>query len=525
MAKNKSLIGFFIVLFLAFIAVLAYFSRGFIPTHDGEYHIIRFAEFDRMIRSGYLFPRWAPTLNSGYGLPLFEFMYPLVNYIASGLHTLGMGFVESFKTSMGLGYLVSTIFCYLWLRKRFGVFAAVAGTIAGSFVPYWFVELFVRGVVGEAWAIAILFATLYFVEISAPLLFSITVALLVLSHNILAMLFFPVIIIYILYRQNWKWFLYLLLGTGLSAWFWLPAVFESKYMQGLNTVNFRDHFATLSELLIPSWGTEFSSVQGGNKMSYQIGIGPLLWILAGSYLAIFRKRKEQIVLLLCIVTAISLTLSYTLPIWNILPVLQFAQYPWRLLVYLIPFIAYLAALSAVAIKKRWVIYLLIALSVVCSISYTRGAVYQPRTDEHYLTKLNFTDGTSSMGNALSTKWTEWKQVRPQAPITDLNDGKLSYETIYERYLDKKYHISFPDSQTARIHILYFPGWQVTLDGAPISINYSKNGTIDVTVPAGDHVLRVFMTETPIRIASDVLSVFLLASTLIWGILRIYAHRN
>jgi len=131
------------------LGVLPFFGKGFIPTHDGEFHFIRFAEFFRMLQSGYLFPRWAPTINSGYGLPVFEFMYPFVNYISSLLHVFGMEFVEGFKISSALGYLIAVLFCFLWLNKRFGVFPAVVGAVVSAYVPYWFVELFVRGSIGE----------------------------------------------------------------------------------------------------------------------------------------------------------------------------------------------------------------------------------------------------------------------------------------------------------------------------------------------------------------------------------------
>ena len=46
-------------------AVLPLFGRSYIPTHDGEYHIIRIVEFAKMLGEGNIVPRWAPELNSG----------------------------------------------------------------------------------------------------------------------------------------------------------------------------------------------------------------------------------------------------------------------------------------------------------------------------------------------------------------------------------------------------------------------------------------------------------------------------
>lgn len=529
MAQKKFLIAFFSVFSLALLAVLPFFGRGFLPTHDGEYHLIRFMEFDRMLRGGYLFPRWAPTINSGYGLPLFEFMYPMVNYIASSLHLIGMEFVSTFKISTALGYLSAAIFCFLWLRKRFGLYPAVIGTIAASYVPYWFVEMYVRGTIGEVWAVAFVFAFLFFVENKSFVLGSFALAGIILSHNILAMLFFPLLVTYAVWRSSWKWLLTVVCGMGIAAWFWLPAITESRYMAGLNTVNFRDHFASVAELLIPSWGTEFSGENGsGNLMSLQIGIGPLLWLLSGLGMGIARwglkKTGESAVWLLVMVTAIVMTLPISLPLWETIKVLQLTQYPWRFLVYSIPVVAYIAAYTARSIKHRWITLVLTFMTVLLSFSYTRGVVYAPRSDAYYSARSNFTDGTSSMGNSLSTIWAPWKQRKPVSALTDTKGEVISYSALTDRYLHKTYEVTQSKPENLRINVLYFPGWTVTVDGSEALIDYRTNGTLDFRMPSGTHVINAVMRETPVRVFADILSVVSLVSLIGWGILR-YRRRQ
>ncbi|MEK7073761.1 MAG: hypothetical protein AAB960_00340, partial [Patescibacteria group bacterium] len=73
--------AFFLALIPAFAASLPLFGSRFIPTHDGEYHIIRFWQFFTGLASGQWFPRWAPDLNNGLGIPLFTFNYPFPSYI------------------------------------------------------------------------------------------------------------------------------------------------------------------------------------------------------------------------------------------------------------------------------------------------------------------------------------------------------------------------------------------------------------------------------------------------------------
>src|SRR5579859_5337982 len=89
-----------LVILIATSSVFSLFHSGLPPTHDGEYHVVRFYEFYRVLRSGVIYPRWAPDLNFGYGVPLFNYVYPLPNYISSLLHIFSISFIDSFKLNM-----------------------------------------------------------------------------------------------------------------------------------------------------------------------------------------------------------------------------------------------------------------------------------------------------------------------------------------------------------------------------------------------------------------------------------------
>ncbi len=526
--KTAPILGLFIVFLCCVAAVLPFFGKGFLPTHDGEFHFIRFMEFFRMLEAGYVFPRWAPTINSGYGLPVFEFLYPFANYVSALLHSIGVAFVESFKISSALGYLTAAVFCFLWLKKRFGVFPAVIGTVVSAYVPYWFVELYVRGAIGEVWAIAFMFMALWSMEEKRPMLFAAAIAGIILSHNILTVIFGPFLLVYLLWRRNWKWVWYMLLGIGLASWFWLPAIFESKYMVGLNTVNYRDHFASIAELLIPSWGTAFSGV-GVNtgKMSFQIGIGPIIWIMLTGILLVARKikgreRTELFGLSGVLLLALFMTLPSSARLWETVPVIQYIQHPWRYLVYLIPVTAYIAAVVGAVIKKKWLIIVFALLSVVFSFGYTRGAVYEPRNDAYYASRPNFTDGTSSMGNSLSTIWTPWKETRSLTIATDMENNPIIVDGSGEKYLDRRYTVTLDSDTVIRFHILYFPGWTASVDGVVTPIAYQREGTLDVRVPQGTHIVHLRYEETGIRLAADWISA---VSLVIFAVLGILLYRK
>ena len=109
-------------IFIAIILALAlWFASpllrpGFIPTHDGEFSIIRIWQYSKMMGEGYLFSRWAPDLNSGYGVPLFTFYYPFPYFVGSLFHFAGLSLVNSFKLTLGFSYITAITLCFLWLK-------------------------------------------------------------------------------------------------------------------------------------------------------------------------------------------------------------------------------------------------------------------------------------------------------------------------------------------------------------------------------------------------------------------------
>lgn len=504
-------------------AALPLYGKNYIPTHDGEYHIIRIAEFARMLGAGYLIPRWAPDMNSGYGIPIFNYNYPFPDYIGSLVRVFTRDAVYAFQMSMGLGYIAVGIGAYVWLFVLFGQVPALVGGIVASFTPYLFVDTYVRGSIGEVWATVFLFLSFYFIEKKRFIWFAIAYGLLILSHNILAMLYTPFLVGYVLIRDK-KAALWMLGGIGMSAFFWMPALLEAKYVVGLNTVNFRQYFVQIYELLIPSWGTGFAGTGLGNAMSVQIGIVPLI-AMVGAILLMLRKQTYKYKnLLWYFIAVLSAAVFFMLPIsgpvWEVVKPLQLMQYPWRLLSFVVPVAGFSAAYWISSVKKKPWGLILAVLAIAFSASYARPVLYAPRNEVYYMTRANFTDGTSSMGNSFSTVWSGWKGSRPAKYVNVVNGSVL--QLISQSYLDKLFMVKMNHEGEVSMSILYFPGWTAVVDATKVPIHYQIDGTIRFLVPEGRHTVRVRFTETPVREIADIISILTIVSLV--GLL-FYEHHN
>lgn len=514
------LVGLGIIFSFWAIISIPYAGRSYIPTHDGEFHILRFYEFTKMLQDGHLFPRWSPGLNSGYGLPLFIFHYPFPNYVGSVIHLLGFSLIDSYKLSLVIGYLIALISCYILMLKFTKLFIAVGATLVFATVPYWFVDIAVRGSIGEIWGIAWCMLALASVSWNKKIVLGLSIFLLCITHNIMAMITLPIIAVYI-FLTNKTVLIQYILGFLGAAYFWLPALFESKYMVGLNTSTYSDHFPQLFQLLIPSWGSGFSTPgASGTEMSQQIGIIPLL-IFFITIITFIKINKHPLYInlvrffLVVIIIVFFLLLEISIPLWTILKPLQLVQYPWRLLSLIVISIPFLAVYSFEYMRK-WMILVIVLASIVLTFAYSQPVLYEPRSDEYYTSEKNYTDGTSSMGNSFSTKWTTWKKERPTSRISILSgDGvvtSLSSTTTTDRFT-----IQGEKESTVLINRLYYPGWYVYSDNKSIPIN-NNDGIIEVTIPPGAHTITAVFKDTPLRMISNIISIiamsFLLLSVLI-----------
>jgi len=481
------------------------------PTHDGEYHILRFWQFDKVISDGTVYPRWAPDFNNGYGVPLFSYVYPLPNYLSVLLHVVGFGFIDSFKCILAISTIIAGVFFYLWSRDYWGTLGGIVASTCYLFSPYHFVDIYVRGSIGEVVALGIfpglLWSYTHFLFYRKPAHMVITcflLALLIYAHNILALIFFVFFILYALFllvSQKSKKIdmCYLLLivciGWGLAAPFWIPAILEKSYVQGLQIYDVTRHFPQLYQLLIPSWGFGLSPDDLADPMSIQIGVANLLAVLL-SIVFYYRVKEKKIILFFIALFFVVFFLmsSYSKLVWMHVPLLFYVQFPWRLLSVEIIIASFLAGSVVPKRKMRnLVAIVMVIITIFFSIGYAKAATYYNRTDMYYLKRANFTKGTNSPGDAFNTIWLQGIP-KTQANKSTVLRGKAALSDTYSTSTSYKTTINTKKGVLFQVPKAYFPGWTATLDGMSTNV-YNMKGMLSVRVPSGTHVLLVSLKPT------------------------------
>ena len=511
----------FVVLSIAFalIATVDLANYGLPPTHDAEYHVLRFQQFFKVLSEGNLYPRWAPDFNNGFGVPLFNYVYPLPNYAAAIFHALGFGFIDAFKLNMVTASVVGSVFMYLWSKKYWGNLGGLVSSVFFTFSPYHLLDIYVRGSVGEVWSLgiapALLWAYQSYFETKKKSFFILSVvliALLILAHNILALIFFGFFILYSLFlihnsrekkTQISSFFLICLLGLGLASPFWLPALLETKYVVGLETSNPLDHFPQIYKLIYSAWGYGMSGSNAPDQMSFQIGIANIIGVLCSIIIFLRTKNKSTFLFFLFILAgAVFLITPFSNFIWIAIPALSYIQFPWRLLSLVILISSFLAGslvwdkMFKSKHKQTLAAVLIILVSVGLSIRYAKSPFYHKRADQHYLTRSNFTDGTNSPGDAFNTFWLksvpekENKKIEP-----DSGSAVVKINELKSTSFDITVHSN--SSSKIQINTAYFPGWTAEINGERTEIE-EKNGKMFLKIPKGANKVRVFLDNTPLQ---------------------------
>jgi len=508
---------------------------GFMQTHDGIWHIERLLSMTSMLKLGQFPVRWSFGLDNGFGLPVFNFVYPGPYYFMSILHLFGVGVVATLKLTNLFFYLLGGL-GFFFLFKNKSKFLAVSAALLYLLTPYHFLDLFVRGALGEVVVLGLVpwcFLALQTLRKTKRLSWytSLPLFLILISHNFLGLLFLGLILFFtiLLYDQKKLVLKSIIVSVGLSSFFLLPMLSERKLLLSsppdLPNTQFANHYVYPSQLIYSPWNYA-GSLPGNNplEISYQLGYANILLILMGLWLfyKYFKKKQASLSLLPLIIILVSLFLMTPASsiFWDTFSFLKIIQFPWRLLAIsalLFPLV-FIELFSSSPFKK-WQ-YLLPPLLVFIAFLNTANV----RSPEFVLSESAF----SSLHAAYATKFASayrYELTPRWAPVERAHMGTLSLSSGGAKITNLKEgidNIAFTaessSSTVITINRNYFPSWKAKGDGQALPLIPAPDGSISLTLLPGTHSYRLYVGSTNIEILGNIISIVSL-SGIIYLMLR------
>lgn len=536
---------------LSLVAASPLLSPGWYQSHEGNTIVERVVAIAYEIRGGDWYPRWLSMANLGKGVPFLNF-YPPGFYLTAGyLHAFGVPVLLAIKSICVALFALGAWGMFLWLREHYGVTGALLAAILYLFVPYHFVDIYVRGAMAEFTALAFFPFLFYGIDLSyspgrlraGMAVTAGATASIILTHYLSALMIAPFALIYFLRaayisrpagRQLLAATVAPLIGVGLSAFYWLPVMGERGYLNEFEARVTDGYFAYTNHFVYPAqwfstfWGFRYSLPGPNDQMSFQIGTVLLLFVGAALVSLCIGKTGERgfaVILTLLGMGALFFTITASVPVYELLPVYRFVQFPWR---FLGPATFFLAASAGHLGSPRGinrhplVPALLIVTVVLLSISFsTRQRSVEMRFPEDYdqiaqslIQKRQVSKLTER--NDYLPRWVDYEMVS----FINLPAGPLAPTARIDGLQIGASRMTFSATSNQKLSLVtvrwfYFPGWQLRVDGEARPVRPGPNGFINFDLPAGTHKVELSFGTTTIRLAGWCLSGATLAVMLAW----------
>ncbi|MFA7300972.1 MAG: hypothetical protein WC069_01565 [Candidatus Shapirobacteria bacterium] len=493
------------ILFVACLWLLNSFNSPLWPrSHDGIYHAVRISEYYRELASGQFPVRWVDNLDYKYGLPLFNYVYPGPYLISSIPMSLGLGEITSYKLVMVFAYFIGALGYYFIYYKK-NKFIALVSSLLFALSPYIFLDIFVRGAMGEVVAIGFMPWVIYGFTKQKHLLSILSLMMILISHSFLGILFLFFVLCKLIWERKFdlKSVRNILISLGLSSFFLLPLIIENKLITSGFTNNFtfdyRQHFLYPIQLLYGKWDYWYSNPGPIDGMSFQIGFANILIVLSSLFSFYFFNKKRNIVfLLLSVLFVFFLTLNYSQFVWEIFSPLQIVQFPWRLL--FIPTIIFPLIYIDLADKfqnkhLRLVYFFSIGLIVLAFVNvrnYRRPMEYigADKYSEMFVDENQKT--TTSLRTEVTPRWSFIAKNNGARVINNKDGSEIEVKK-------SNLSLNFDINTDTDVVILknYFPGWKLinVSTNEEVKILPDLSGNIVAHVLRGKYVYKYFQTST------------------------------
>ena len=402
-ARTSGSTHLILVILLSALAAVPLLKPGYFwSAHDARHDVYFIFQYLRVMNDGHWLARWSPEFSFGYGYPFFLIYGPLTSFLGALLvKFVGLGYTQAVELLFGAAIIASGLAMYGYVRSWLGRNAGLVAAVAYVFIPYRLVEVYVRASLAEYVALIWLPLILWSVRaafqstrpptlplpLHPPLLApplstlhpppstllallatALTFAGLMLTSNLVALIFVPLLALYCLLlllnrvneeqplRRLSKELLLplianlirigaapaagLFLGLLMSAFFWLPALSEGGWSIRINgtaaTTGRSCISSTRTSCLRPTGALASANpdrtTRSRVRLSFQIGAAPLaLAILSLIGLRGLRsgRRRELMLLWLWLLLAVFLMLPISGWAWQHIGFVSFAQFPWR----------------------------------------------------------------------------------------------------------------------------------------------------------------------------------------------------
>ena len=511
--KSESLLGFreaLILVVAALLLCLPILIRGPIPAaHDVDAHHHYTARFAEQVWGGEVYPRWLLNMNHGLGSPNFFVYPPLPSYVYTLLEPAGKALhFDAFNVAVFLCLLLSGIFAFLWISTMASREISLVVACLYLLLPYHVsIDFYRRMALSECWGLTWMPLVLYFTvqavnrKRGAIAGLAVAYALLILSHLMCVLMFsfIPLLVALTLPERGRRVrslaavIAGLSLGTGLSAFYLLPALAHSKYFPSAALgFDLGENLLVFGKGLVTGQSHKSGFVQAISLST----VDTALFIAFCGFMALRnsstgKKRQVLLWIAICVIPLFMMS-GASFRIWKALPFfLDSVQFPWRLNVILcmaaLPVAAYFLSGLSRPLSRESKAALAVMVLFVASwiVSYGKTLTRYSLPPSSYTSVSEF-DGFFVAWKAAGMDDDSAMQAStgPRARFLE-GDGAVTVPVWSPRHIEVQTDCTV--CGPLMIRQFYYPEWRAQLvsQSRPLAVTAAlPQGLLEVQVPPG-----------------------------------------
>lgn len=495
-----------------------------IATHDMAQHLAVMQQFDKGLRAGYLYPRWLPDLNSGYGLAWTNYYPPGLYYLTSLINAGLKDWVNTLLAISIFAFAASGFTFYLLSRQFYGRLASIIAAVFYMTSPYHVLDLYWRGAMPELMGFMLAPLVIYFayklgggwdVRYLAGL--GAVHGIYLITHMPVAFLMTYTIAFYAvvraIYERDWK--VIVRIGTGtalailLASVYLLPAMLETGHVAEHFSETFSYHKSYLTLL---EKEDEFDTVVNRSFAIQAVMLIVAIVVLTARLrhqnksfeAAESQPDKNQIHVRLWIWLAVLTTFmatSLSIYISKLIPKINIVSFSWRWLVISTMFISIVVAATIDRLShserddvwKTWAYRAAIVAAIVFNIWFTTsGVIIKSFSHPTLKPPANYLESGFIPKGAAEPK------DLPQTPQVMVRSGYAIMQGVDWGPMERNFQVMVGEPALLRFKTYNFPGWTARIDGKPAEILTDNYGAQMVYVELGTHQINISFTNTPPR---------------------------
>ena len=556
---------YLIIIFIALMVTSGLLINGLPDGHDVDAHMARAVGTGEALSEGQFPALVTSNFVNGFGYSWNIFYPPLAPYIMTVFKLFVSTYVNAMKLLVIISVIIAGIGMYELLKEITNKKnVALLGAIMYICAPYALMNIYTRMALGEILSYAflpILFLGLYNLFIGngkKHTLITVGAVGILLSHNISAVFAVVLSAIFVLFNINklkdkekikkiiinvvfiiliTGFFYITLIQTKNSADY---TVFEYGKMGTVETV--RDNAIYLSQILfgkmqygLSNFLNDSSNVE--TEMCYQIGLFIIVPLLFTPF--IYKKVKNEgkknyvITLYVGIFSIFATTTLFPydkMPEW-----VSFIQYPWRLLFVATFLLTIISTINIEKIFEKIDIKEIVVLTTIILI-YVSPLILVNNfdssiTDEKYkkideiISDTRTTTATVSLEYIPTKAFLNIDYLKSRNQEVAILAGNVE---ITEQNKDgSSMMVKYSNCEGANIELpyLYYPGYQIEINGERVEYYQTDNGFIGVHLNNESGELRVKCTGTVLARVSFIISMIALIVFIIYNIILVRCERK